>query len=59
VKLLDDTQKVILIDDAYSTTEMVAYIGEKMGLRNPEEFSLAVDGAPEGWRLIGLITEEL
>ena len=48
IKLLDQTQKTILIDDAYSTTDMVAFIGEKMGLKNPEEFSLAVEGSPEG-----------
>ncbi len=45
---MDDTQKVILVDDGYTVTEMVTYIGEKMGLRNVEEFSLTVDGAPEG-----------
>ncbi len=48
MKLLDQTQKMILIDDAMTVSEMVNLIGEKMGLKNVEEFSLQLEGAEEG-----------
>jgi hypothetical protein len=48
VKLLDQTQKMILVDDAMSVAEMVSLVGEKMGLKNVEEFSLQVEGSAEG-----------
>jgi len=45
VKLVDDTIKTILVDDSLSVEEVVKVIGEKMDLRNPEEFSLGVERA--------------
>eukprot|EP00005_Dracoamoeba_jomungandri_P004888 CAMPEP_0174252644 /NCGR_PEP_ID=MMETSP0439-20130205/2023_1 /TAXON_ID=0 /ORGANISM="Stereomyxa ramosa, Strain Chinc5" /LENGTH=2477 /DNA_ID=CAMNT_0015333213 /DNA_START=52 /DNA_END=7482 /DNA_ORIENTATION=+ len=39
-KLMDDTVKTMLIDDSLPVNAIVEHIGEKMGLRNPEEFSL-------------------
>lgn len=40
VRLLDDTVKTILIDDSRSVGELVEVIGKKIGLKNPDEFSL-------------------
>jgi len=47
VKLIDETVKTILVDDSLSVEEVVKVIGEKMDLRNPEEFSLAVERSVE------------
>lgn len=48
IKLLDDTQKTILLDESLTVTALVDIVGEKMGIGNPEEFSLQLEGAKEG-----------
>ncbi|EGG14345.1 hypothetical protein DFA_12115 [Cavenderia fasciculata] len=40
IKLLDETIKTQLIDDSTTVTEIVASIAKKMGIKNPEEYSL-------------------
>lgn len=49
VRLLDDTVKTILIDDSRSVGEIVEVIGKKIGIKNPEEFSLQIERKPDLW----------
>ena len=44
VRLLDNTQKKILIDDSLNVLGIVLVLGEKLGLDNTDEFSLQVEG---------------
>lgn len=43
VRLLDNTQKKILIDDSLTVVEIVNVLGEKLGLGNVDEFSLQAE----------------
>jgi talin len=46
VKLIDDTVKTVLVDDSLLVWEIVDTIGEKLNIKNAEEYSLArVDGS--------------
>jgi len=48
VKLIDETVKTVLVDDSLLVWEIVDTIGEKLSIKNAEEYSLArVDGS--GW----------
>eukprot|EP01125_Pyxidicula_operculata_P006605 TRINITY_DN227_c1_g1_i1.p1 TRINITY_DN227_c1_g1~~TRINITY_DN227_c1_g1_i1.p1 ORF type:complete len:2471 (-),score=884.91 TRINITY_DN227_c1_g1_i1:132-7544(-) len=40
IKLMDETSKVVIIDDSSSVREVCDTIGEKIGLKSAEEFSL-------------------
>jgi len=40
VQLMDDTVKAVLIDSSKPVSSIIAMIGEKLGLKNSEEFSL-------------------
>eukprot|EP01119_Soliformovum_irregulare_P010889 TRINITY_DN2683_c0_g2_i1.p1 TRINITY_DN2683_c0_g2~~TRINITY_DN2683_c0_g2_i1.p1 ORF type:complete len:1576 (+),score=527.56 TRINITY_DN2683_c0_g2_i1:266-4993(+) len=49
VKLVDDTTKTFLVDISDTVAGVVSHIGEKMSLRNSEEFSLQVEGNEGKW----------
>jgi talin len=40
ISLVDGTVKTVLIDDSFVVSEIVEHVGKKMGINNPEEFSL-------------------
>jgi talin len=42
-KLLDDTVKRVMIDDSRPVNTVVEVLAEKLGLRSPEEYSLALE----------------
>ncbi|EFA77155.1 filopodin [Heterostelium album PN500] len=44
IKLLDETIKTQLIDESTTVSDIVANIGKKMGIKNPEEYSLLKEG---------------
>jgi talin len=44
VKLLDDTQKVILVDESSTVAEITLVIADKLSIKNPEEFSIKLEG---------------
>ncbi|GAM27313.1 hypothetical protein SAMD00019534_104880 [Acytostelium subglobosum LB1] len=44
IKLLDDTIKTQLVDESTSVSDIVDGIAKKMGIKNPEEYSLQKDG---------------
>jgi len=48
IRLLDQSIRTMLVDDSQTVAELVETIGEKMNIANPEEFSLQVEGRPEG-----------
>eukprot|EP01133_Synstelium_polycarpum_P001416 gene1416-1640_t len=48
IKLLDETIKTQLIDESTTVSEIVASIAKKMGIKNPEEYSLIKEGASSG-----------
>ncbi|KAL5257851.1 hypothetical protein ACHWQZ_G012707 [Mnemiopsis leidyi] len=43
VKMLDDSIKTILIDDSHNVKEVIKAICERIGINNPDEFSLVVE----------------
>jgi hypothetical protein len=43
VRLQDNTQKKILIDDSLTVLGIVLVLGEKLGLDNTDEFSLQTE----------------
>lgn len=50
VRLLDDTIKTFLVDESLTIVAIVAVIGEKMSIGNPEEYSLKAEGtADDDW----------
>jgi len=46
IKLMDDTSKMVIIDDSASVREISDQIGEKIGLKSAEEFCLRKPLAP-------------
>lgn len=44
IRLVDDTTKLVIIDDSASVREISDLIGEKIGLKSSEEFSLRKPG---------------
>ena len=40
--MLDDSIKTILIDDSHNVKEVIKAICERIGINNPDEFSLVV-----------------
>jgi hypothetical protein len=44
VLCVDNTTKMVLIDDSAPVGDVVTAIGKKMLLKNPEEFSLMTTG---------------
>jgi talin len=47
VKLADQSVKTALVDDSTTVLEITNVICTKLGINNPEEFALRVDGKPE------------
>jgi len=47
VELADGTIKTMLVDDSLPVQDIVEEVGRKMGLRNPEEFSLRLKASEE------------
>eukprot|EP01104_Vermistella_antarctica_P018056 TRINITY_DN6574_c0_g1_i1.p1 TRINITY_DN6574_c0_g1~~TRINITY_DN6574_c0_g1_i1.p1 ORF type:complete len:2432 (+),score=758.04 TRINITY_DN6574_c0_g1_i1:122-7417(+) len=45
VRLLDGAVKTILVDESLIVSDLVENVGEKIGIKNPEEFSLQMEGA--------------
>ncbi|KXS11309.1 hypothetical protein M427DRAFT_505616, partial [Gonapodya prolifera JEL478] len=43
VRLVDDTTKTVLIDESASVKQLVEYICDKIGIANPDEYSLQCD----------------
>ncbi|KAJ3335669.1 Talin-1 [Gonapodya sp. JEL0774] len=43
VRLADETTKTVLIDESVSVKQLVEYICEKIGIANPDEYSLQTD----------------
>lgn len=41
VKLMDDTCKMVLVDDSEAVWQIVELIGQRLDIKNPEEYSLA------------------
>ena len=41
--MLDDSIKTILIDDSHNVKEVIKAICERIGINNPDEFSLVVE----------------
>jgi hypothetical protein len=41
VKAMDDSMRTVMIDDSLVVWQLVDTIGERMGFKNPEEYSLA------------------
>jgi talin len=52
IRLADQSLKTILIDDSLNCVEIVNAVCEKLGIKNPEEYSLRVEGKPENQWLI-------
>lgn len=48
VELADGTIKTMLVDDSLPVQDIVEEVGRKMGLRNPEEFSLRLKAPDDG-----------
>jgi len=42
VKLLDETVRTFLIDESSTVADLTEFVGIKMGIKNPEEFSFQV-----------------
>ena len=49
VRLLDDTTKTMLIDDSLTVTEITDVIGQKMEIKNSEEYSIQSESQPGVW----------
>lgn len=43
IRLMDDTQKTVLIDDSNTVVEIVATVCTRIGISNPDEYSLQTD----------------
>lgn len=41
--MLDESIKTILIDDSHNVKEIIKTICERIGINNPDEFSLVVE----------------
>lgn len=48
IKLVDDTTKTVLIDSTKPIKEVIEVIGEKLMLKNVDEYSLKKMDTPEG-----------
>src|SRR5689334_5756162 len=48
VKLVDGTTKTMLVDLSLSVPDVIEHISKKIGLKNPEEYGLQIEGN-EGW----------
>ena len=46
IKLVDDTTKTMLVDLSTSVNEIVNQIGQKMSIKNAEEFSIQQESKP-------------
>eukprot|EP01132_Coremiostelium_polycephalum_P010257 gene10257-12581_t len=58
IKLLDETIKTQLIDESTSVSEIVSGIARKMGIKNPEEYSLIKEGSNEWLNVNQILTEQ-
>lgn len=47
IRLADQSLKTVLVDDSLTCVEIVNILCEKLGIKNPEEYSLRVEGRPE------------
>ena len=45
IQLMDETVKAVLIDSSKPVSHIIKTIGEKLGLKNSEEFSLRKTGS--------------
>eukprot|EP01119_Soliformovum_irregulare_P005210 TRINITY_DN1675_c0_g1_i1.p1 TRINITY_DN1675_c0_g1~~TRINITY_DN1675_c0_g1_i1.p1 ORF type:complete len:1447 (-),score=577.25 TRINITY_DN1675_c0_g1_i1:61-4401(-) len=60
VGLIDGTLKSMLVDLSAPVSEVIDLVGEKLSLRNPEEFSFQVESKPGVWLKSQLpITEQV
>lgn len=58
VKLLDGTVKTLLLDYTLPVSELVNIIGEKLNVKNPEEYSLQLEKPLKGRKSDWLISSE-
>ena len=52
IKLVDGTTKTQLLDLSQSLDEVVIALSKKIGLKNPEEYSLLIEGKAGNFRTI-------
>jgi talin len=57
VKLLDDTVKTFLVDGSSNVYQITDVVGSRMGIKNPEEFSLKKE-ASNDWLNPAMSLEE-
>ncbi|KAJ3281672.1 Talin-1 [Borealophlyctis nickersoniae] len=49
VKMMDESLKTVLIDDSLPVSQIVEIVCDKIGITNPEEYSLLPEVLPAGW----------